>query len=102
MTLMMMSVWLIILTAFCVVVEIGGKYVCAAAVQTKTDAIIEGASVAADTGIINSYDIDIVTNDYKDKTEISGKDAKEMADKIYEAKGRPGDNPLIVHIFDKS
>ncbi len=23
-------------------------------------------------------------------------------DKIYEAKGRPGDNPLIVHIFDKS
>ena len=85
MTLMMMSVWLIILTAFCVVVEIGGKYVCAAAVQTKTDAIIEGASVAADTGIINSYDIDIVTNDYKDKTEISGKDAKEMADKIYEA-----------------
>ena len=85
MTLMMMSVWLIILTAFCVVVEIGGKYVCAAAVQTKTDAIIEGASVAADTGIINSYDIDIVTNSYKDKTELSGRDAKEMADRIYDA-----------------
>lgn len=27
---------------------------------------------------------------------------KDAVERIYEAKGRPGDNPLIVHIYDKS
>lgn len=86
MLMLMLVLLLLIIYTFAVVVEIGGWYYTAAVVQTKTDAIIEGAAVMADTGYVAADEIDPAKPGiYKSMTEIDNEAASEQAYELYMA-----------------
>lgn len=96
MLLIWMGISLITMYMFALVVESGCMYYVDAFTQVTTDAILEGAAIAADTGIVNADEYDSY-GVFKNQTELSGKKADLMAEKICQENLK--DKPKLIKSY---